>query len=194
MINSNDFANKTDQELVAFALKEQKYYEHLVKRYEDKLMRYIIRLSGVSKEDAEDILQDVFIKVYIKLNDFDSRFKFSSWIYRIAHNETITHLRKMKIRPRIISSDATPLILNLIKDESDTEKNIDAKLLLEKISKVINNIGEKYKEVLVLKYLEEKDYQEISDILSKPMGTVATLLKRARGKLKKELLKNKISF
>jgi len=195
MIQNRSYLDKTDEELVTLSLEDKGYYKYLVERFEEKLLRYIVRLSGLSKEDAEDILQDVFIKAYQNLNDFDTGLKFSSWIYRITHNEAITHLRKLKSRPKvIIDQGANDLALNTLRADLDIEKNIDKKYLLENITGTIDRLDEKYKNVLVLKYIEDKNYQEMSDILKKPMGTVATLLKRAKEKLNIELLKKSKNF
>ena len=89
-----DHKTKTDAELVALTLKDQEVFLHLVNRYQDKLFRYIRRITGVSMECAEDILQEAFIKIYRNLNDFDPDLSFSSWVYRITHNEALNHLKK----------------------------------------------------------------------------------------------------
>src|SRR3989339_1384271 len=102
MDNLQDLSQKTDEELVSLSLQNQDNYLFLIRRYQDKLLRYIQRISNVSLEDAEDILQEVFIKVYYKLNDFDPDLKFSSWIYRITHNQVISHYRKTQARPKTV--------------------------------------------------------------------------------------------
>lgn len=175
---------KTDEELIEIALKDKNAYQDLMLRYEDKLLRYIKRLGGFNDEDARDILQETFIKAYVKLNEFNRELKFSSWIYRIAHNQSINYLRKRKIKP-VFDSELNEIILNKIQADLDIEKEIDKKYLEETIRKNLNKIDKKYQEVLVLKYMEDKDYQEISDILKKPMGTIAILLKRGKEKFKK---------
>jgi len=187
---NGDQPNKTDEELVVLTLKDKENYQYLIQRYKDKLMRYVVRLSGAKTEDAEDILQEVFIKVYQKLNDFDPSLKFSSWIYRITHNETIDHLRKSKTRPQVVGFESNLIIMDLLKADLDIIKDIDKKYFAENIEKIISGLGEKYRDVIILKYKEDKDYMEISDILKKPPGTVATLLKWAKAQLKKEILKN----
>jgi RNA polymerase sigma-70 factor (ECF subfamily) len=192
---SNFFdSSKTDEELVALTLKDKENYRYLMERYEKKLMRYIMRISGIKREDAEDVLQESFIKAYQKINDFDFSYKFSSWIYRIAHNETFTHLRRKKSRPKVIDSEFSSIIIDSLRDDLNVEKEIDKKYLAKHLSEIMSVISEKYRIVLVLKYLEDKDYQEISDILKKPMGTVATLLKRAKEQLKKEIIKDQSVF
>jgi RNA polymerase sigma-70 factor (ECF subfamily) len=132
-------------------------------------------------------LQEVFIKVYRNLNDFDQSLKFSSWIYRIAHNEVISHYRKMKSRPKLITTDNDEW-LKTIAGSDDLEKELERKFTSEEIRNILSKIDAKYREVLVLRFLEEKDYKEISDILEKPMGTVATLINRAKKQFKSESL------
>lgn len=190
MLDQEDFLNKTDQELVALTLKEKEFYTHLMQRYEEKLKRYIVRLSGGREEDANDILQEVFIKVYKNLNGYDPDLKFSSWIYRIAHNETITFLRKINRRPTTYNFDIDAVRVKTIKEDLNIEKEIDKKRFADDILKVIGKLSEKHKEVILLRYMEDKDYKEISDILKKPAGTVATLLRQAKGEFKKEILKD----
>ena len=187
MVENKESLQKTDEELVALTLRSQDYYSCLVSRYEAKIMRYIMRISSFSKEDAEDILQEVFIKVYKNLNDFDQGLKFSSWIYRIAHNEVISHYRRMKARPILITTDADEWLKTMASSD-DLEKELERKFTAEEIKNILSKMDMKYKEVLVLRFLEEKDYQEISDILKKPMGTVATLINRAKKQFKDESL------
>jgi RNA polymerase sigma-70 factor (ECF subfamily) len=187
--NEDPYLEKTDEDLIVLTFKNKESYRYLMQRYEEKLKRYIIRLSGAQKEDAEDILQNVFLKAYRNLKDFDKSLKFSSWIYRIAHNETVTFLRKKNVRPKTIDPETASIIISLIGSDLGIEEAIDKKNLSEKIKEIINTLDEDYRNVILLKYMEEKDYREISDILKKPMGTIATLLKRGKEKLKKEILK-----
>lgn len=192
MSNDATYSEKKDEELVSLVLRQKENYKYLMQRYEDKLKRYIIRLSGLKSEDAEDILQNVFIKAYQNLNDFDKNLKFSSWIYRIAHNETVTYLRRLSARPKTIDPEKSSIIIGLTESDLDMVETLDKKFAVEKIADIINLLDKKYQDVLVLKYMEDKDYREISDILKKPPGTVATLLSRAKEQLKKEIEKSNI--
>lgn len=189
-MTEQEILEKTDAELVALSIKHKDFYSHLIRRYEGKIRRYILRLSGGRVDDTEDVLQEVFIKVYKNLNDFDSKLKFSSWIYRIAHNETITFLRKINRRPTTYNFDIDAVRVKTIKEDLDIEKEIDRKQLAIDIAKIIGTLDNKYKEVLLLRYIEDKDYREISDILRKPPGTVATLIRQAKERFKRELSKN----
>jgi len=194
MENCIDCANKSDEEIVALTLKNQDYYAVLMERYENKLAGYIRRISGLGKEDVEDILQNIFIKIYQNLQGFDQMLKFSSWAYRIAHNEIISHWRKSQVRPQLVGGEEANQFLHNIASELDIAKEMENKGLQADIETVLEKIDLKYREVLMLRFLEEKKYEEISDILRKPLGTVATLVNRAKKQFKKEAEKMKIKF
>jgi RNA polymerase sigma-70 factor (ECF subfamily) len=193
MITGLECINKTDEQIVVLTLKNQDYYLCLMKRYEVKLRHYILKISNMNREDGEDILQEVFVKAYQNLNDFDLNFKFSNWIYSIAHNTTISVFRKKKVRPQTVSWEDKDLN-NILKSTLDVEDESLQKLTYKHILKIINQMPLKYKDVLILKFVEGKDYREISDILHKPMGTIATLINRAKKSLKQELEKEDIKL
>jgi len=190
---SSECINKTDEQIVVLTLKNQDYYLCLMKRYEAKLLNYILKISNIRREDGEDILQEVLIKAYQNLNDFDLNYKFSNWIYSIAHNTTISAFRKKKVHPQTVSWEDKDLN-NLLESTLDIEDTNLQKLTYKQILTKINQLPVKYKDVLILKFVEEKDYQEISDILHKPMGTIGTLINRAKKSLKKELKKEDITL
>ena len=193
MITGSECINKTDEQIVVLTLKNQDYYLYLMKRYEARLLNYILKISNISREDGEDILQEVFVKAYQNLNDFDLNFKFSNWIYSIAHNATISAFRKKKVRPQTVSWEDKDLN-NILESTLDVENTSLQKLTYKQILKIINQLPLKYKDVLILKFMEGKDYREISDILHKPMGTIATLINRAKKSLKQELKKEDIKL
>ncbi len=184
-MEDQNIGKKTDEELVSLVLEDQDYFLYLVRRYEQKLFRYIARISSLSQDDIEDVLQDIFIKVYKNLNNFDTDLRFSSWVYRITHNEVISNYRKYKNKAKIISFDKDGEFIKNIGDELDIERDINLDELKKEIFSILGKIDIKYREVLILKFLEEKSYREMSDILRKPEGTIATLINRA----KKEFLK-----
>lgn len=186
MVTITECEQKTDAQLVLLSLRNQEYYYCLMKKYELPLMNYIRKLSSVNQSDAEDILQEVFIQTYQNLNDYNDDFKFTSWIYRIAHNHTISILRKKNKSNQDISWDEHDLD-QIVQSDFDTEKSILQKIDYHNLLKNIDLLPLKYKEVLLLKYIEGKDYQEISDIIRKPIGTVGTLINRAKNKLLQEI-------
>ncbi len=194
MVTEHNCQDKTDEELVALVLQDPDYFLCLMKRYENKLLAYIIRISGLKKEDAEDVLQDGLIKIYKNINSFNTSLKFSSWAYRIIHNQVINNFHKIKSRPSFVFSDIGQDKVDQLASEFDLEKDTDKKIKSELIIETLNYLDNKYKEVLTLKFIEEKDYKEISDILKKPMGTIATLINRAKKQLKKEIHKHNVKF
>ena len=166
----------------------------IINRYKSKLFNYIRRITNVRDEDAEDLLQDIFLKVYLNLNDFDRGLKFSSWIYAIAHNQVISNHRKISVRAEGHSTSLEDESARKLASNVNIEKEIDNIYLKDNVTKVLYGLPEKYREVLVLKFLEEKNYQEISDIIKKPVGTVGSLMNKAKSEFKKELAKQQIKI
>jgi RNA polymerase sigma-70 factor (ECF subfamily) len=193
MVTEENCQDKKDEELVNLVIKNQEYFLCLMKRYENRLFKYLQRITGLRNEELEDLLQDVFIKVYKNIYDFDQDLKFSSWIYRIAHNQAISNFRKSSARPQI-AWDEDGNILSNIRDEFSVENDFDREILQKNINEILNQLDEKYREVLVLKFLEEKDYKEISDILKKPMGTVATLINRSKKQFLKKMAESGVKI
>ena len=187
------FLLKTDEELVRSALENQDSFVYLVERYEKKLLAYILRISGCSREDAEDVLQEVFVKIYVNLNSFDDQLKFSSWAYRITHNEVVNSYRKKKARPQCVMDLDDEFLSNLASDFR-TDGRVDERFRRETVQKVLEQMEPKYREALVLRFWEDKDYGEISDILKKPMGTVATLISRAKRNFEEEFRRQQLSL
>ncbi len=179
-----------DAELVRLSLADPDRFSYIISRYQEKLARYIRRLGANSTEDVEDILQEVFLKVYLNLNDFNPDLKFSSWIYRIAHNQVISHFRKRQARPEAHSLPIDSEGLQLLADDMALDRQSDVHLRQEVILAALQQIDSRYREILILKFFEDKSYQEISDILKKPAGTVASLLNRAKKSLKEALPAN----
>ena len=178
---------KSDKELVVLTLKNQDEFGQLVNRYEKKLTRYVYRLTGLDSESIEDILQEAFIKIYVNLNGYDPNHSFSSWAYRITHNEAVDYLRKNKkvtTVPLETEDEESANLIEILKSEIDVAEEISRKDLVERIRKAISMLPDKYREVLILRYMEDMNYEEISDVLRMPMGTVATTINRAKAKFK----------
>lgn len=167
----------TDEELVKEIKKDKNVYEEIVDRYQAKLSRYINYL--IHDEDAaDDVLQNTFIKAYINLNGFDTNKKFSSWIYRIAHNESMNIIKKNKKEIRIDENFD-------ISDNSNIEEEFDKKEIVKMVGVCIKKLPEKYSEVLILYFVDDKSYEEISDILRIPVGTAGVRIKRGKEMMKK---------
>lgn len=183
----------SDQAVVTKALVEQRYFGEIVDRYQEKLARYILRLGVRNPDDRDDVLQEIFVKVYRNLNAFDTSLSFSSWIYRIAHNEAISWYRKKNVRPEGHLIDDSDTIIGLISSREDgAEVEFDKEVNATVISQALTEVDEKYRTVIILRFFEHKEYEEISDILKIPIGTVGTLVYRGKKQLKKVLDQNKI--
>lgn len=185
-------ASPKDNELVALALRERAFFGNLVERYETKLERYIMRLGVRDVDDRADVLQEIFIKVYRNLNSFDQSLSFSSWIYRIAHNEAISWYRRQKARPEGYLVAEGDEIVKLISDEeAGAEENFDKQIDKNLLLKALEKIDDKYRDVLVLRYFEGLEYEDIADVLKVPTGTVGTYVHRGKKQLREVLSANK---
>jgi len=184
LITKEQCSAATDQELVAQTIADKHAFAAIVLRYQAPLLRYIIRLGCKDSCAAEDLLQEIFIKIYIHLNEYDPFLQFSSWIYRIAHNEVITHFRKEKHRPSVLPKDELLILFENLSDDADLIVQDGVKHTPTELQCALDQLEPKYRDVVVLKFFEEKSYEEISDILLIPQGTVATLLNRAKKKIK----------
>lgn len=191
MLTSEECQAKTDEELVILVLENPDNFLYIMERYQASLLRFIRRIFGVSLADAEDVLQEVYIKVYKNLNSFDTSLKFSSWIYRITRNHVISENRKRKNHQEFLF-DNEETSENKFISRIDLPKEIDNILNRGVIIKILTEMDEKYREVLVLRFLEEMDYQEIADVLKKPVGTIGTLINRAKKVFFAEIKKQKI--
>jgi RNA polymerase sigma-70 factor (ECF subfamily) len=175
--------NKTDEEVVLhIQSKDQEVYSVIVERYQAKLIRYINSIVH-DEAKASDIIQETFIKAFINLRSFDNNKKFSSWIYRIAHNEAINAIKKNR---KEVSFEED---FDIQSDENITD-NFEKKEIVSKVEKCISKMSLIYSEPLVLYSIEDKSYEEISDILRIPMGTVATRISRAKILMKNICQKN----
>ena len=173
-----------DEEVVTLTIRDPNQYGILMERYEPKLKRYITRLGVRHPEDQLDVLQEIFIKAYRNLNGFDTSLSFSSWMYRIAHNEAISWYRKKNVRPEgHLVGDSEEILEFLSGKEEGTELKFDRALNAEEVGRALALIDEKYREPIILRFFEHKEYDEISDILEIPIGSVGTLLHRGKKQL-----------
>lgn len=182
-----DQRSGTDCELVAAALSDARAYAVLVRRWEPPLARYVCRILGSDRQAAEDVLQEAFLKAYVNLNDFDRSRPFGPWIYRIARNEAISLLRKRRVEPPLVTGDDAVLLLERLSDGVTAHEILDRARIEQQVRAAIRAMNPRYREPLMLRYLEEKGYDEIADILELPRGTVATLINRGTKQLRTAL-------
>ncbi|MBU1045912.1 sigma-70 family RNA polymerase sigma factor [Patescibacteria group bacterium] len=175
-------SEKSDEEIVHLVQSGRTdFFGVLIERYEEKIRRYARKFLS-NKEDTDDIIQTVFIKAYVNIQSFDIKRKFSSWLYRIAHNELVNHLRKRRFFSSFNFDVFLPHSIRLRDNETDREVNYQEMRTI--IEKCLNRLEMKYREVIIFYYLEELSYQEIADILQLPISTIGVRLSRGREKLK----------
>jgi RNA polymerase sigma factor (sigma-70 family) len=184
-------AGPTDEQLIARFQQGDAYaYDLLVKRYRDPLMNFIFRFLG-NRIEAEDILQETFLRLYKNKHYYKEIAKFSTWIYTIAGNLAKTELRKRK-RRNIFS------IHNFMSTEKDYElpdkgitpdKYANSAITDKEIQKAIGKLSPKFKQVILLRDVQGFSYEEIAQIVNIPLGTVKSRVNRARLKLQYDLKK-----
>jgi RNA polymerase sigma-70 factor (ECF subfamily) len=175
---------ETDEHIAARVQKgESELFGELIERYQGKLMRYA-RKFLFHEEDAADTVQDIFIKAYENIRSFDTSRRFSPWIYRIAHNEFVNALKKKQASRTVFAFDIDTLFPHLAASDTADSATLERDLR-ESLEKHLETLDPKYREPLVLYYLESMDYKEISDILRIPVSTVGVRLARARAMLQK---------
>ncbi len=182
---THDPAHARDQKLVAAALADRNAYGHVIAQYEAVLRRYVKRVLGHHSNAIDDVLQEVFIKSYMNLNDYDAERAFGPWIYRIAHNEAVSYLRKANITPQPLTTDDVNSLLDQIADPDNPAQLYWRSRSDAEVRSVLAKLDAKYREVLTLRFLEDQSYDEIADILHLPSGTVATLIRRGLERMRK---------
>ena len=188
-INTNSQSNFTDEELIKKFQDGDLYaYDLIVRRYKDQLLNFAYRFLG-NLEESEDVVQETFLRLYKNRHAYKQIAKFSTWIYTIAGNLAKTELRKRKRRKLVsISELGFEEKEYEIEDlKADTERQADS-ILKEKIIKnAIENLPFRFKQVIILRDIQELSYEDISSILRIPLGTVKSRVNRARIKLQQSL-------
>lgn len=177
----------TDRELIALVLAgDQDLYRVLVDRYSSLVYTAAVRIVG-NEDDADDVAQETFVRAYRALGRFRGDSKFSSWIYRIAVNRSLTHLKRCKRRPVTVEMSAAPSMeadVRSTRVEENPEQHVLDGEFRARVRSAVGNLPGQYRAAITLFYLEEKSYKEVADILGIPMGTLKTHLHRARSLLR----------
>lgn len=171
---------------------ESELFGELIARYQAKLSRYAGKFL-FDADDGADVVQDVFIKAYENIKSFDAGRRFSPWIYRIAHNEFVNALKKRKASRIIFTFDMDTLLPHLTAPDTADSVALEQDLKRE-LDEHLEKLDPKYREPLVLYYLEGMEYREISEILHIPVSTVGVRLARARTALKRLAGENKTAY
>jgi RNA polymerase sigma-70 factor (ECF subfamily) len=163
-------------------------FDLIVKRYKNQLLNFVYRFLG-NAEEAEDLVQETFLRVYRNRKAYQKVAKFSTWIYTIAGNLAKTELRKRKRRKFFSISDLGYNEKDYdISDEAyNPEKDVDGRMKEEIIHREIDELSPKFREVIVLRDVQQLSYEEISQIVNIPLGTVKSRVNRGRLKLQEKL-------
>jgi len=180
----------TDRDLVATATTGvEGSFEELVRRYQRPISAYVYRMVG-DYEAALDLTQEIFIKVYGSLARYRSEFKFSTWIYKIAHNSAVDHLRRNAGRERSLSSGTEgdqyelPIESGSLSPEQESERR-ERRLEIEA---VVRSLPNAYRELIVLRHSQDLTYEEIVEVTGLPLGTVKNRLFRAREMMRQQFI------
>jgi RNA polymerase sigma-70 factor (ECF subfamily) len=179
LLNPNTLA---DGELVLTAVSgREAAFEELVRRYQRPIASYVYRMVG-DYDAALDLTQEVFIKVYNSLSRYRSEFKFSTWIYKIAHNPAIDHLRRHTVRDQIMTTggDGTRSEIAVESRRLTPEQESEREERRSEIESVVQSLPAAYRELIVLRHSHDLSYDEIAEVTGLPLGTVKNRLFRAR--------------
>lgn len=187
-----DWVAATDQEVVERARRgEQAAYRELLRRYERPVFSLIYRMVR-DRAMAEDLAQETFVKVLNALDTYRPEFKFSSWIFKIANNAAIDHLRRQRVE--MLSIEGRPdagsareqheTAIQLPDKGASPHQEVEARELGSAIEQAIGKLRPEYRNCIILRHIENLPYEEIAQILDLPLGTVKTYIHRARAELK----------
>lgn len=183
--------SENDQELVKMALAgDQKAYKALFEMHRQSIFHIALKIVRNS-EEAKDLVQETFIKAFGSLKTYNSTYRFSTWLYKIAANCSIDSIRKRKIDAlsldKPISTKEGDVQMEVADYTYHPERDLFAKRKSFGIEEAIEELPDKYREVIILRHKEDKAYEEIARLLKVPVGTVKARIFRARELLKKKL-------
>ncbi len=192
---TTELVSLPDADVVRLAQEGRDFaFRELVRRYERPVFSLVYRMVR-DRETAEDLAQDAFIKVLNHIERYSPEFKFSSWIFKIANNVAIDHLRRRRLET--ISMDGSPHAASVAEVEASTfdvaadqESALDemeARELGDAIESAIGRLRPEYRACIMLRHVEGRSYEEIASTLDLPLGTVKTYIHRARHELRRAL-------
>src|SRR5687767_9709035 len=172
----------SDIDLIAKAIAgREDGFEELVRRYQRPIVGYVFRMLG-DYDSALDVTQEVFIKVYNSLHRYSSDYKFSTWLYRIAHNATIDHIRRNSANLQSIETETADGAYQLQIESRDPSPEVvrERKEWKVEIEAVVKRLPTAYRELILLRHSQDLSYDEIAEVTGLPLGTVKNRLFRAR--------------
>jgi RNA polymerase sigma factor (sigma-70 family) len=180
-----------DSRLIHAALKgNDAAYKKLMKKYHDAIYNFIYRMIH-DKHQVEDLTQEAFIKAFQSLASFNEEYAFSTWLYKIATNNSIDYIRKRKLQTysidKPIDAKDSDYAFELPDDSYETDQEMISDQRAKMLNEAIKRLPEKYHKVIHLRHVDEKSYEEIAEQLNLPIGTVKAHIFRAREILYKTL-------
>ena len=188
-------AQLADVELVQTAVAgREASFEELVRRYQRPIAAYVYRMVG-DYDAALDLTQEVFIKVYNSLSRYRAEFKFSTWIYKIAHNAAIDHLRRHAVREQALTTsvDGERREVAIESRRLTPEQESEQRERRSEIESVVQLLPASYRELVVLRHSHDLSYDEMAEVTGLPLGTVKNRLFRAREAMRDLLVQRGIS-
>lgn len=169
-------------------------FEELVRRYQRPIAAYVYRMVG-DYDAALDLTQEVFIKVYGSLARYRPEYKFSTWIYKIAHNAAVDHLRRYSTREQALVSqvDGEPYELPIESGRLSPEQESEKAERCVEIETVVRQLPAAYRELIVLRHSHDLSYDEIAEVTGLPLGTVKNRLFRAREVMRQQFVQRGIT-
>jgi RNA polymerase sigma-70 factor (ECF subfamily) len=187
---SRDLSAASDRELVAIAVNGfDGSFEELVRRYQRPIAAYVYRMVG-NYESALDLTQEIFIKVYNSLSRYRAEFKFSTWIYKIAHNAAVDHLRRSSTREQslVAGTESDSFELPIESSHLTPEQESERKERRGEIESVVRALPSNYRELIILRHSQDLSYEEIVEVTGLPLGTVKNRLFRAREMMRQQFV------
>ena len=185
---NNKYIYSDEQLMLLFQGGNENAYIELVNRYKDKLINFIFNYLG-DIESSEDVVQETMIKLYQKKHYYKEIAKFSTWLYTIAKNLANTELRKRKQRKTTLLSQFSKddKMYDLPSNDIEVGQEIQTEIVSKIIREAVDQLSEKFKTVITLRDIQQLSYEDISEIIDVPIGTVKSRINRARLQLQVEL-------
>lgn len=190
-----NYRESTDKQLVSLSRRgDERAARELVERFQRPVFSIIYRMVR-DREKAEDLTQETFVRTFNNLDRYDRSYKFSSWLFKIAYNLTVDHLRRKELKtisihgaPDAVTSErqeATAVTLE--SEEEAPDERIESLELAGQLEQAIGRLRDEYRTAILLRHVEGRAYEEIAEIMDIPLGTVKTYIFRARRQLREDL-------
>ncbi|MFQ5670420.1 MAG: RNA polymerase sigma factor [Acidobacteriota bacterium] len=182
---------ESDQEAIRRVLAgETDAFTILVERHHGAIYNYVFRMVGC-RERAADLTQDVFVKVYTALRSFDPSYRFTTWVYRIAYNRIIDHLRRKRMTLLPLSPTSGVADEGIVREVATHQRGPEERLLDQEsassLARALAALSSEYRDLIILRHFQHRSYDEIAAIKNRPLGTIKNRLFRAREALRRRV-------